>query len=97
MITNYWMARAGELAVFALDKLWDQWTNDQEGCCPDCCLPCSALDQMRDDEVLNDVIPADHRSGSWWVDGGVSSEFLEQAWFACLNHDQEALAMEDDQ
>lgn len=65
--------------------------NDGDGCCPQCCAPCEALQHLDNEGILDEVIKnwdtySDGTSvlkegnPSWWVNGKVDREWLYAAW-----------------
>lgn len=76
---------AGQLARFALDMLF--MGDQEEGCCPRCCAPCWALQQLLDagrlDALIAPIAKADGWTDdkiAWWDGRQVRRDFLARAW-----------------
>lgn len=79
---------AARLVAGHVNLLWQQWANDEEhpGCCPTCCGPCSALYDLRELGLLDELYGAyaDHVGGEMetWdpVARQVRRAWLDEAW-----------------
>lgn len=76
------MKNYATLVCYALDQLWVQGEDD--GCCPQCCAPCSVLKELQDSGLLNALVrqAPEHLwlNAAWWINLMVDPEWLSAAW-----------------
>jgi hypothetical protein len=79
---------AADLVAGHVDILWNQVFNEvgMEGCCNRCCAPCSALSQLLDLGLLDELYRFYHRSYGGqslvWDEekNQIDREWLDRAW-----------------
>lgn len=78
------------LARAALDQLWSSEADG--GCCPRCCGPCHALDELLRRGQLDELLSHDPAVPGllWWREGRVDREWLGRVWCLTSCHDEES-------
>lgn len=87
-------AAAAMLVAEAVDRLWVQWANDEEGCCTrGCCAACDALYQLRQTGQLDELYGwyVEHCDvgllATWDYDRAqVNRAWLDEVWSAPMGH-----------
>jgi hypothetical protein len=76
---------AGWLVAGHLNQLYSA---DQDlGCCPVCCGPCSALKALAESGQLEECLGDTAAGCDYWVDGRVDRSFLTRAWRMTCCHE----------
>ena len=82
------------LVAHGLNEIW----SSEDGCCPSCCGPCSALASLARSGLLDDAVrpfvtETNGAGYEWWtgtsVDGHVKRWALRKRWAQCPNHDDD--------
>ena len=73
----------GQFAVLLEHAINELFAADQDfGCCPLCCGPCSVIHEMLVDGTLDRAVAARSNGSDWWrkEQRQVDREFLRTAW-----------------
>lgn len=83
-MTNSRLEAYAMLTHHALNEIFQ---SEEFGCCPKCCAPCSAIQYLDNEGILDEVVKnwdtdsdGNPIRWDWWVDGKVDRESLYRIW-----------------